>query len=346
MIVSENFNAVLRSIVAAVAVVVIFAAVGNGPARADIPLLRISTENGSDHEQTRAVARFAQVLAQRTAGRLEVRYYHSAELFRDRDVMKALQLGKVEMAVPGTWQLDRYAPDFGIFLLPMFYGRNADTNYLLRDGPIGREIAGRLEAATDVKVLGRWIDLGFAHVYGVRHRIAGYEDLKGLVIRVAGGEANLRRLHAFGAEAQVVAWPDLSAALARGTITGILTTHETIVSAQLWKDGVSWVFEDREYFPQYVPIIAGKLWNSLSEDLQQTIIATWEEQVTSARALAAEAQDEARAALKSHGIGITTPSPAILAGARQRLMAQQEALVEALGIDPVLAHQVADQLPP
>lgn len=316
------------------------------PLHADVPLLRISTENSADHVQTQAVARFADALAQRAAGRLAVRHSHSAELFRDRDVIKALQQGKVEMAVPGTWQLDRYAPDFGIFLLPMFYGRNADTNYLLRDGPIGREIAGRLEQALDVKVLGRWIDLGFAHVYGVNRRVTGHDDLMSLTVRVAGGEANLQRLRALGAEARVVAWPDLPAALARGTITGILSTHETVASARLWEHGVSWVFEDHEYFPQYVPLVSAKLWNSLPADLQRLIVATWEEQVTPARALAAEAQEEARAILKAHGIGITTPSAATLAAARQRLMSRQEALIEALDIDAALARQVADRLPP
>jgi C4-dicarboxylate-binding protein DctP len=315
-------------------------------ARAEVPVLRISTENVADHVQTEAVARFAEVLAQRAAGRLEVRHYPAAELYRDRDVIKALELGKVEMAVPGTWQLDRYAPDFGIFLLPMFYGRGAETNHVLRDGPIGREIAGRLERALDVKVLGRWIDLGFAHVYGVARPIAGYDDLHGLVVRVPGGEANLRRLRALGAEARVVAWPDLPTALARRAVTGILSTHETVVSARLWEQGVTSAFEDSEYFPQYVPLVSAKLWHSLPADLQDLIMGTWEELVMPARALAAEAQESARATLKAHGIGITTPTAAALAAARQQLMTQQEQLIPALGIDPALARDVAAQLPP
>lgn len=328
------------------AAVIFLSAIVSSPLHADVPLLRISTENSADHVQTQAVARFADALAQRAAGRLDVRHSHSAELFRDRDVIKALQLGKVEMAVPGTWQLDRYAPDFGIFLLPMFYGRNADTNYLLRDGPVGREIASRLERGLDVKVLGRWIDLGFAHVYGVNHRITSHDDLVGLTVRVAGGEANLERLRALGAEARVVAWPDLPAALSRGMITGILSTHETVASARLWDYGVDWVFEDHEYFPQYVPLLSAKLWNSLPMDLQRLIVATWEEQVTAARALAAEAQEEARAVLRAHGIGVTTPSADALAAARQRLMGRQQALIATLGIDVALVRQVADQLPP
>lgn len=313
---------------------------------ADVPLLRISTENTADHVQTRAIARFAEVLAQRTSGRLEVRHYHSAELFRDRDVVKALQLGKVEMAVPGTWQLDRFAPDIGVFLLPMFYGRDIAATDALRDGEIGKIINQRLEGALEVKVLGRWIDLGFAHVYGIHRRIRSHADLTGMTVRVAGGEANLQRLEALGAQARTVAWPDLPAALARSTIDGILSTHETIASAELWRYGVTSAFEDRQYFPQYIPLISRRLWDSLDEDVRRILAATWEEQVTSARSLAAAAQEEARRDLQAHGVTMTTPGPTDLAAARQRLLARQDALVETLGIDRDLVRRIAQQLPP
>lgn len=316
------------------------------PGHAEAPLLRISTENTADHVQTRAVARFAEALARRTAGRLEVRHYHSAELFRDRDVVKALQLGKVEMAVPGTWQLDRFVPDIGIFLLPMFYGRDATATDPLRDGDIGRLLNGRLEKTLEVKVLGRWIDLGFAHVYGVHRRIRSHGDLEGMTVRVAGGEANLQRLEALGAQARAVAWSDLPAALARGTIDGILSTHETIASARLWQHGVTSAFEDRQYFPQYVPMISRRLWDGLDEDLRGIIAATWEQQVDSARALAATAQNEARRDLQAHGVTMTAPDPTDLAAARQRLLAGQGALVETLGMDRDLVRRVAEQLPP
>jgi C4-dicarboxylate-binding protein DctP len=119
-----------------------------------------------------------------------------------------------------------------------------------------------------------------------------------------------------------------------------------VVSARLWEQGVTSAFEDSEYFPQYVPLVSAKLWHSLPADLQDLIMGTWEELVMPARALAAEAQESARATLKAHGIGITTPTAAALAAARQQLMTQQEQLIPALGIDPALARDVAAQLPP
>ena len=216
---------------------------------ADAPLaFRISTENAAEHIQTRIVARFASLLAQRTEGRLMVSHSFGSHSFRDRDIVRAMAQGRLEMAVPGTWQLDRYDPSIGVLALPAFYGRDARAYNAVRDGPVGGEINRRLEAALRGAVLGRWIDLGFVNFYGVDRVIAKHVDIKGMRIRVAGGEANLHRLTAMGALPRIIPWSDLSAALADGQVDGICTTHETVASGQMWGQGVRSAFEDRQSF--------------------------------------------------------------------------------------------------
>ena len=86
-------------------------------------------------------------------------------LFRDADVFRALAQGKVEIAVPGTWQFDRYVPEVGLFLLPSMYGRDASFTYGLMESPIGNRLVSTIERVLDVNVLGRWIDLGHTHVF-------------------------------------------------------------------------------------------------------------------------------------------------------------------------------------
>ncbi len=83
-----------------------------------LPVIRISVENTDSHVQTKSVRRFADNLAERLAGRYEVRFYPAASLYRDADVFRALTQGKLELAVPGTWQFDRYVPEVGFVLLP------------------------------------------------------------------------------------------------------------------------------------------------------------------------------------------------------------------------------------
>ncbi len=306
------------------------------PAVAQSFTLRISTENGASHFQTRAVAAFAAGLDARTQGRIAARHVAGGQLFTDRDVIHALELGQVEMAVPGTWQFDRQVPDVGLFLLPMFYGRTTAELHRAADGAPGAEVAARIERHVEVKVLGRWIDLGFAHVFGLGKPIHGYADLDGRRIRVAGGGANIARLEVLGARAFVVAWADFPEALRLGTVDGTLASFETVASARLWERGIRWAFADRQYFAQYLPLISRSFWERLPADLKAILAAAWDEQVDTGRTLAAEAQGTARDAFRAAGGIIIEPPPAERARARDALMSRQDELALKLNIDPAL----------
>jgi len=306
----------------------------------DRPLLRISTENTPEHVQTRVVAAFAKDLHDRFGDRLNVVHEPAARLFRDHDVIHALRQGQVEMAVPGMWQIERLVPPSRVFLLPAFYGLDAPTNHALRDGAVGAAINSAIERQLDVVVAGRWIDLGFTHIYTLHTPIQTHDDLTGLVVRIAGGEANAARLRALGMAPVVVPWPDLPAALAAGGLDGVMTSHETVASARLWESGLSHVFEDRQYFAQYVPVIAARFWNRLPADLQSGIRATWEAHVDEARAAAAAAQDAARTTLIAQGLRIVTPDDATLRARRHEIAATSAAELTALGLDPALVADI------
>ncbi len=307
-------------------------------------LLRISTENTPAHVQTQALERFAERLETASKGKIDVEFYHSAQLFRDRNVISALAAGKVEMAVPGTWQLDRFVPDMGVYMLPLFYGRSVEEHHRVRDGELGAEVSRRIARDLGVHVPGRWMDLGHAHLFFTDKQVRSHEDLAGLSIRVPGGVANKARLEAFGAEPRVIAWPDLPQALRDNSVDGMLTTHETVRSAKLWESGVRYVFEDMEYFAQYVPLINGRFWDGLPDDLKAVVDTTWDEVVDQERQDAKAAQNEARSTLVAHGVSIATPDARALAKWRSIARQQEADIVQQVGIDPQLVVQAENEL--
>jgi C4-dicarboxylate-binding protein DctP len=315
------------------------------PAAAPEPLVfRISTENTANHVQTRVVQRFADALAQRSQGRLKVEFSHSAKLFRDQDVIRALHEGKVDMAVPGTWQLDRYAPYVSVLMLPMFFGLDAPDHHRVRDGQVGKLIAAHLEESLQVVVPGRWIDLGHANFYATQKVVTGYPDMAGLRIRIAGGEAIAAQMAAVGARPVVVAWPDLPTTLQNGRLDGLLTTHETVASAKLWQFGVANATEIKVYFAQYIPLISRSFWNQLPQAMRQLVRDSWEQGVNAARLEAAQAQSDARRTLQAHGIQVLQPSQGALLAWRQRGLTEQAAIAQKLGVPDTLVHQAQQAL--
>lgn len=307
--------------------------------------LRISLENACDHFQAQAVAAFARDLERRAGGRLKVELFCGAQLFRDWDVVHMLELGRAEMAVPGAWQLSRYEPAFDVFMLPFFMGNSPETHHRLVDGPLGAALAAGLERKKDVVVIGRWLDLGRAHFFGVARTLRAFADLAGLRVRIPGGEVNEMALRSLGAKPTTIPWPDLPRRLQTGGVDAILTTYETIVSARLWDQGVTSVFESAQYFSMYAPLVSRTFWKELPEDLRDLVRAVWEETVEPERQSAARRQAEAKAAFARLGGVIVRPDAADLDRARALLAQEEERFVRQAGIAEPLVRLARDTLP-
>jgi C4-dicarboxylate-binding protein DctP len=304
--------------------------------------MRISVENNNRHVQTQAVKRYADEIKEKLQGRIDVQFFSNARLFRDRDIIQAMAQGRVEMGVPGTWHVARFDPNVQIFLLPAFYGRPAKANYLAVDGRVGQTIADRLENNLQLKVVGKWIDLGHAHLFGVNKKILRHEDIAGLRVRVAGGEANKLRIEAMGGLPTIIPWPDLPEYLLQGRVDAILTSYETVKSARLWTMGVNYAFEDQEYFPQYIPLVRLSFWHKLADDTQRILIDTWDKYVDAARREAAESQRNAKNILIKNGVEVVLPDSIKMEIWRQRMLSKQDEIVKKLKVDPELVSQIME----
>jgi C4-dicarboxylate-binding protein DctP len=309
-------------------------------------VFRISTENTPSHFQTRVVQRFADTLASRTQGRLQVEFRHSAQLFRDQDVVRAINEGKVEMAVPGNWQLDRFDPYVSVLSLPMLMGRSVAEHRRFRDGTVGQQISAHLAQSLHVVVPGRWIDLGYANLFTTRKGINRYQDMAGLRIRIAGGAAIAAQVSEVGALPTLVSWPDLPSVLQQGRLDGLLTTYETVASARLWDMGVQRATANRAYFAQYIPIISRSYWDSLPQDLRLAISSSWESVVDDARAQAESTQLQARHTLEAHGVKVIELSPTALHAWREQVTKNQATLAKSLGVPALLLNEAERQFGP
>lgn len=310
----------------------------------NLPKMRISVENSETHVQTQAVKRFSDELGKKLEGRINVRFFPNASLFRDKDIVQALGQGKVEMAVPGTWHVTQFEPNVGVFLLPLFYGRTAESNHMIVDGNAGKAINDLIEKNLQLKVVGRWIDLGHAHLFSLQKEIRRHEDIRGLIVRVAGGIGNNLRIAALGGDPIEIAWPDLPEYMIQGRVDAVLTSYETVRSAKLWEKGIKYAFEDQEYFPQYIPLIKMSFWEKLPPDIRTIVSDTWDKHVDASRKQAAEAQMEAKKILIENGVKIVVPGDQRVKEWRDRILHKQNDFIHTMGIDPIIVDLINDFL--
>ena len=323
----------------------LIAAQASSPAHAEAVKFRVTTENNANHVNTKFLQAFVDRINKDGKGAIKAELFHSGQLYKGRDVPRALRQGNVEMAAVGTWQLGGVAPDVDLLFIPYFYGRASADMHKIADGPVGKAINQSIEGKIGATVLGPWIDLGAANTFGAGRAVNSFESLKGMKIRIPGGAANTARYEALGAVPTVVPWPDTPLALQQGTVDGLLTTFETAASAKLWEAGVKTALEDNQYYAFFIPLVSKAFWTSTTEANRKLLTDTWAAMVEDGRKTAQDEQLKARQKLVEHGVVITVPDPAVQATWRAKMLAGEPALVKKLGASEALYTQIKAAMP-
>lgn len=313
---------------------------GLAAAAQDVYTMKLSVDSNENHHRNKGLHVFIDQLEKNSKGRIKVEFFHSAQLYKDKDIPKALGMGTVDMGDPGIWQLEGVVPSTAITALPMFYGLPAKITKDLVDGEVGRLISEDIEKKLGVKVLGKWDYHGYLHFCAKPHAVKTLDDFKGLKIRHHGGAANAMRLEALGSSPILIPWPDLPMAMIQGTADGFVTTFKSFESAKLWETGTKFATKDMEYYLHNIPLVSGKFWKSLPADLQKIMLDTWEQHIEEARQICEDEQATGEKLMKDNGVEIFYPSHELLMQWRAKAMTVQDAIVKELGLDKDLVARV------
>jgi len=326
-------------------VMLVFAGLTAGPAMAEVIKFKISLDTTMNHPRNEGMLKFMELVKKMSNGQLEPEMFHSAQLYKDTHVCKALSLGTVEMAAPGIWQLESYDPNASITSLPMFYGQPSEKAEKLVDGDWGARVGESLGKKIGVKIPGGWYELGYNHHFFLKKDVRKLEDFKGQKIRYFGSAVNAERIKALGGSPMMISWADVPMALVQGTVDGLETTMKSCDSSKLDEAGVKYVLKDHFMTSYYVPMISLKFWEKLSKDHQKIMIDAWQAQFMDQRMMARKMQNEAEDIMKKRsGVNIHQPDPATIAAWRKHIMPSQEPFVKKLGMDPELVAMAQEAL--
>ncbi|GLK83755.1 TRAP transporter substrate-binding protein DctP [Ancylobacter defluvii] len=315
-----------------------------GTASAETYKLKMSIDTAPAHHRTIVVMKWLELLKKESGGQLDIELFHSAQLFNDLNVGRALRQGSVDMAMPGNWVLGGIDPNNDLFLLPMFYGVPQERMYAVSDGRVGAAINKSLEDKLRVKVIGRWLDHGYSDTHSTNTPLKTSTDLKGLRVRSFGGAGTEVRIKALGGDPVLVPWADVAMGLSQGNFGALFSTSNSIASAKLWEAGIKYTLADREFFHQFIPMISQPAYDKLPPDLQKLIVESWEKNIGEYRAMTTDAQKQALGVLAQHGVTVVAPSDAELSAVRKELMKSQDELIKTLKIDPALAAEAREDL--
>lgn len=170
----------LRLLTAAPALAVTGCTVQSASSQQEKPLiLRYAENQPEDYPTSKAAKAFAELVAQRTGGRVKVLVYSGAELGAEQSVIQQMQFGGVDFSRVSLSQLAEYEPELSVLQLPYLYS-DAQQMWRVLDGGIGDEFLAMLDGMDLVGL--SWFDAGVRSFY-TREKVTGLDDLQGLTIR-------------------------------------------------------------------------------------------------------------------------------------------------------------------
>src|SRR5438067_5299304 len=94
-----------------------------------------------DTPKGKAADRFAELVNQKSGGKIQVQVFANSELYKDAEELEALQTNAVQFIAPGTDKFGALAPQWDATALPYIFTSDAAVNKLLDpDNPVAKEL--------------------------------------------------------------------------------------------------------------------------------------------------------------------------------------------------------------
>lgn len=272
------------------------------PANAQQRTLKIGYLLSKDSQLGAGAAAFADEVAKRSNGRIVLEQYPNASLGGEVEMMKAMQLGTLDMAFITGAPLPNVVPDVGVFNIPFIF-RNAEHAHAVLDGPIGDAALEKFKAKDLVALA--WGENGMRHLTNSKREIRTPADLKGLRLRLPQSEVMLIGFKALGADPAPLPFPQLYAALESGQFDGQENPIATIQSAKFDQVQKFLTISGHVYDPA-VFLVSADVYDELSADDRKALTEAAKIGASASRVFAAAAQAKGVAALAQAGMKVTT----------------------------------------
>ena len=229
-------------------------------------ILRYAENQPEDYPTTQAALAFADLVAQRTNGRVKVLVYSGGELGAEQSVIQQMQFGGIDFSRVSLSQLAEYEPALSVLQLPYLY-TDADQMWRVLDGTIGDEFLSMLES---LELTGlSWFDAGVRSIY-TRQKVTGLADLQGLTIRVQESDMMSEMITDLGAKPVKVVYSKVYAALHNGEIDGAENNWPSYEAMGHYEVAPYFLKDEHTRVPE-VQLASGRTWNALPEEYRQIL---------------------------------------------------------------------------
>ncbi len=250
-----------------------------------------------------ASLKFAEVVKEKSGGRIEVQVGPGAQFGEDVPLLTALRTGTVDFSANSQGPVSSLIPEYSAFGLPFLFATLPQAWKVL-DGPVGQELA-KITEGTGLILLGYW-DNGIRHISNKTRPINTPDDLKGLKIRVPADPSTIEILKALGADPQQIQFSELYVALQQGVVDGQENPLMNIWSSKLY-EVQKYISYTAHKYEMTVFIMSKRTYDKLSEADRQIIREAAAEATKFNRKASYESDQKLEGEMKAKGIQFNRP---------------------------------------
>lgn len=264
-------NVVLLTLTAALACAPLFASgtqdAASTKADAKPIIMRLAETHPQDYPTTQGDIKFAELVKERTNGRIIIEVYPGSQLGEEKAVIEQVQFGAIDFTRVSVSPLAAFVPVFNALQLPYLY-RSQDHMWNVLLGPIGEELLASLEPSGFIGI--GWFEPGARNFYNSRRPVSKPEDLAGLKIRVQESELMVGMVQGLGAVATPMPYGEVYSGLQTGVIDGAENNWPSYESTSHYEVAKYFTLDEHTRVPEI--IIASKIsMDKLSEEDQKII---------------------------------------------------------------------------
>lgn len=214
-----------------------------------------------------AAEKFAEIIADRTDGKIKVEVFPNEILYSDEKELKALKRGDVQMIAPSYSKMTEVIPEWQVLDLPFIF-RDVEHVKNVYTGEVGERLLSKLEEE-NIKGLALWGN-GFKQMTGSNGALIEPEDFSGQRFRIMPSDLIAKQFELLSAIPKAAEFNDVYIALEGNEFDGQENTISNIYSKGFYRLQKDMTVSNHGYLG-YSVLMNEEFWNSLEPALQTQI---------------------------------------------------------------------------
>lgn len=266
---------------------------------------RIAVGDGAGGTQEALGIAFIAALEKESGGEMTGKLFLNGQLGDEQDTVTAAATGTLDFSILAINNITPFSPSVGTLTLPYVILSQEDAEKITQ-GEVGKRMIDQTVEDAGVRIIG-WAYSGFRRLTNSKKPVSTVEDLKRLVVRVPKNEIMIETYKSWGISPTPMAWGETFAALQQKVVDGQDNPYMTIYAMKF--DEVQKYITNLRYLFSIEPIIVSEaLFESLSEEEQQHILAAGEAATQASAEFLRSEEAKIREELVSRGMVIIEPA--------------------------------------